>query len=116
MLSCYYERQIDGRVVGRICKTARRFLTPAECRNCEPTKPPEKPTIIEEVWDRSKSIISFVADGCHTVTPEQYKERMTICNSYCHRAGKRCGSCGCYIAIKGKGRVWVCKEGKWPPL
>ena len=109
-LECQQEIQA-GRFTGFICTKTNTICTREKCRICQGKKPTEKPTekptkkptLTEEAWDLSKSSIKFVADGCHTVRKDQYKERMTICDSCSSREGLRCGVCGCFIAIKGRG-------------
>lgn len=63
-------------------------------------------------------LAAFVADGFSTVTREQYAERLRICQGCRKRVGRRCFGgekpCGCFLAVKAKGRVWQCPENRWP--
>lgn len=47
-----------------------------------------------------------------------YEQRIAICNSceWHHPALNRCGSCGCFLALKARVPWLDCPEGKWPPL
>ena len=73
------------------------------CKNCGGSK----------IWDFAKSIAAFMADGCKTVTAEQYQERLAVCDGCENRVKARCAICGCFVAVKAKGRAWECPEGRW---
>lgn len=64
-------------------------------------------------WDLTKSIAAFVADGFKTVNEEEYKRRLSVCDVCEHRKGQRCSVCGCFVALKAKGRAWDCPDGRW---
>lgn len=64
-------------------------------------------------WDLTKSIAAFIADGLKTVDEEEYRRRLSVCDVCEKRRGQRCGSCGCFIALKAKGRAWDCPDGRW---
>lgn len=66
------------------------------------------------VFDFLQALAVFVADGCTTVTQEQYEERLTICQHCDYRAGNACSLCGCRLAIKARARAWECAANKWP--
>jgi len=65
-------------------------------------------------------LAAFVADRWHTVTRDEYAERLRICQLCRKRVGRRCfggkDPCGCIVAIRAKGRVWECPENRWPPI
>jgi hypothetical protein len=67
-------------------------------------------------WDLARSLLAFVADGCTTVSADQYRERLQICDSCEQRKGNRCRQCGCRLSIKARGRAFTCPNEKWPML
>jgi hypothetical protein len=78
------------------------------------------PSALRMAWNLAKALLEFVADGCRTVTREQYEERLRICDG-CElllRDQWRCthSSCGCFLKAKVMGRVWKCPLGKWPEV
>lgn len=74
----------------------------------------EQPGFSARVWNLTKALTAFVADGLKTVTPEQYQERLQICDTCDRRQGGSCLECGCNLALKAKGRAFKCPLGKWP--
>lgn len=71
------------------------------------------PAVATMGWSLTKALAAFVADGCKTVTAEQYERRLNACDSCEHRRKTRCIKCGCNLAIKARGRAWKCPEEKW---
>lgn len=63
-----------------------------------------------------RAVREFVADGCVTVSPEAYAERLTICQPCEHRNGMNCRKCGCGLARKAKWRSSLCPDDRWPTL
>jgi hypothetical protein len=65
-------------------------------------------------WNLLASLAAFVADGCTTVSADEYTARLTICDTCDARRDMRCLHCGCNLAYKARGRAFVCPVGKWP--
>lgn len=72
------------------------------------------------VWAFLDAVRDFVADGCNTVSREEYRERLTICQN-CPSGARdflQCsaakGGCGCLIHVKAIGRAWDCPNCHWP--
>jgi hypothetical protein len=82
-------------------------------RNC-PASSNQMPPILSSLWNLAKSLEVFIVDGCRTVTKEQYETRLTVCDRCDFRRENRCLKCGCWIALKARGRVFTCPEGLWP--
>jgi hypothetical protein len=85
----------------------------------------EKPTLVRrlrppslprQAWNLARALADFVADGCHTVSEEQYRRRLEICDVCDQRRDNRCMKCGCRLSLKARGRAFRCPEDKWPPL
>jgi hypothetical protein len=67
----------------------------------------------DKAWNLIASGAAFVADGFRTVSADEYRHRLAICETCEHRDGPRCGLCSCFVAIKAKGRAWDCPDGRW---
>lgn len=85
------------------------------------TKPPEPkpaqfPPLHKQAWNLAKSLADFVADGCQTLSEEQYRRRLEICDACDLRRGNRCTKCGCRLSLKARGRAFQCPVGKWPEV
>jgi hypothetical protein len=83
----------------------------------EPNTPrPPMPPLSKRAWNLANALASFVADGCKTVSKEEYEARLTVCDTCNLRNGEWCAhsGCGCYRKIKAAGRAWKCPAGKWP--
>ena len=70
------------------------------------------PSLARQAWNLARSLADFVADGCKTVTREQYQARLEVCDSCEHRRSNRCMKCGCRLSLKAQGRAFKCPEGK----
>jgi hypothetical protein len=86
-----------------------------EMSQADPTHRPN-PTFPQLVWNLASSVAAFIADGCHTVTREQYQMRLEICSPCEDRQEGACTRCGCNLALKAQGRAFGCPLGKWPDL
>lgn len=75
------------------------------------TAPPPLP---RKVWNLSKSLAAFVADGMRFVSRDEYRARLEICDSCPERDGNRCRQCGCRLSLKARGRAFECPLAKWP--
>lgn len=74
---------------------------------------PRMPGAAQRVWNLAKSLSSFVADGCTTVSKTVYQERLEICETCQERIGNRCRKCGCKLSLKARGRAFQCPLGRW---
>lgn len=74
------------------------------------------PRLTQQIWNLAKSTAEFIADGCKTVSADEYGERLEICDRCDHRSGNRCAKCGCYLALKARGQAFQCPAGKWPAV
>lgn len=77
-----------------------------------------EPSVGQQLWSIATAVGSFVADGFTTVTPEQYEERLKICDACEHRRQNKCGLCKCNLKIKAGARAWTCPDNppRWPVL
>jgi hypothetical protein len=81
-----------------------------------PDRPLGFPPLHRQAWNLAQALADFLADGCQTVTAEQYRERLEICDACPARRGNRCLVCGCRLSLKARGRVFRCPQGHWPEL
>ena len=82
-----------------------------------PARPPRRPpSLARQAWDLARSLAAFVADGCRTVSEEDYRRRLEICDGCEQRRSNRCMKCGCRLSLKAQGRAFRCPEGKWPAI
>ena len=79
--------------------------------------PPQRmPSLARQAWNLAESLASFVADGCHLVTAEQYRQRLEICDVCEARRENRCMVCGCRLSLKSRGRAFQCPLNRWPKV
>jgi hypothetical protein len=120
-------RTADGIVSAEVCASCS--VSDVLCANPRPVPeehpvavdfkpaPPRKlPPLGRRLWNAAVSLAEFVTDGCHTVTAEQYAERLETCDSCPERQNTRCLRCGCNLAVKARGRAFKCPLGKWTSL
>ena len=48
-----------------------------------------------------------------SVSKEEYRRRLNICDVCPHRRGNRCGLCGCNLALRATKQAWTCDAGHW---
>ncbi len=82
----------------------------------EPKGAARMPSLAQQAWNLASSLADFVADGCRTVSPEDYQQRLEICDGCDQRRDNRCLKCGCRLQLKARGRAFRCPLGKWPPI
>lgn len=105
-------------VSAEVCRSCPYCNLP--CAEPRPLPTPEDliprpaPSLGQQLWSFAKSVADFIADGMKTVSPEEYAERLAICDECPERQGNRCLQCGCRLSIKAKGRAFQCPLGKWP--
>src|SRR5207248_693358 len=73
------------------------------------------PGLAQQTWNLATSVAAFIADGCRTITPEEFAARLSTCDGCDRRRENRCLACGCYLPIKARWRVMKCPLAKWPP-
>ena len=84
-------------------------------RSLEPNRPARKlPPLHHQAWNLARSLADFVVDRLKTVSREEYAARLQICDACDRRRDNRCVECGCRLALKARGRAFVCPLGKWP--
>ena len=82
-------------------------------QDADPNRPP---SLARQAWNLAQSLADFVADGCTTVSEEQYRQRLEICDACDQRRDNRCMQCGCRLSLKVRGRVFRCPLDKWPDV
>jgi hypothetical protein len=68
------------------------------------------------VWNVARALAAFVADSGRTVTAEQYRARLEICDGCDRRRDNNCLACGCSLVLKARGRAMKCPLAKWPEI
>lgn len=76
--------------------------------------PMKPPSLARQAWNLAESLAGFVADGCHLVSAEHYRQRLEICDVCDARRDNRCMKCGCRLSLKARGRAFKCPLDKWP--
>jgi hypothetical protein len=89
--------------------TARREDAAAAQTAPEQSLPPLK----AQASNLFQSVVAFVGDGCALVDDTEYRQRLETCRACDRRTGKRCTACGCWIALKARGRAFSCPLGRW---
>src|SRR5262249_19731188 len=74
----------------------------------------EPVSMVQKAWSLAASLAAFLADGCRTVSADQYRERLAICDTCSERQDNTCGKCGCFIPFKARGLAMECPLDKWP--
>lgn len=77
-----------------------------------------KPPFLWRVAHFAEAVAVFIADGCQTVTVEQYAERLQICQTCPLQRFGECLICGCNLRAKARMRSEKCPryEPLWPDL
>jgi hypothetical protein len=75
-----------------------------------------EPGLARKVWNVATALAAFVADSGRTVTAEQYRARLEICDGCDRRRDNKCLECGCSLALKARGRAMKCPLAKWPEI
>ena len=66
--------------------------------------------VVQTVVNTAKSVIA--GEGV-SITDEQAKQRLTICEGCEFYKDTRCTKCGCYMAVKTHLKAANCPIGKW---
>jgi glycosyltransferase involved in cell wall biosynthesis len=72
------------------------------------------PPLPTQAWSLVRAVATFVGDGLRTVDAAQYQQRLMVCDTCERRHGRRCAECGCWVALKARGRSFSCPLGRWP--
>ncbi|WP_437202994.1 DUF6171 family protein [Planctomicrobium sp. SH664] len=88
-------------------------IPPPAALNREQAAPARFPSLLQQGWNLASSLASFIADGARTVSPEEYQQRLEICDTCELRHGSRCLKCGCHLAVKAQGKAFHCPVGRW---
>ena len=87
--------------------------------------PGNGPSLFRRLGNLSKAVVKHVSSGMKQVTPEQYKERLTVCSNCTFHNNAICAhaNCGCFLSKKAWWESEKCPleteefpEGKWPKL
>jgi len=70
-------------------------------------------TLLSKPWNLFRSLRAFMADGCYTLTAEEYRRRLMTCTHCGERDRSTCARCGCRLALKARGRAFTCPLGRW---
>jgi len=97
-----------------LCQTRPKYFDAWEEGRGPKQERPAMPPVRKQVWNLAKSLAAFVSDGCKTLPRGDYEARLKICDQCGFREGGRCIKCGCNLALKARGRAFVCPESKWP--
>jgi len=80
---------------------------------------PEKPSFLNQVKNFTKESVKFLKEGAPVCSPEEYAERLAICNA-CDKytAAHKCSLCGCHMPIKVGWKTSECADNpkKWNKL
>jgi hypothetical protein len=77
-----------------------------------PGQSKREPSFLTEAWNVASAVLAFVGNP-GWVDAQTYHTRLGICNACDKRSGHRCSVCGCFVAMKAKGKAWECPEKKW---
>jgi len=75
----------------------------------------DNPNMLNKAWNLTKSIVEYAKSGFENTSKDNYKKRLTICDS-CNLLDKdkgKCTVCGCVMAVKAKWEVEKCPKDKW---
>jgi hypothetical protein len=89
-------------------------LLPEEPEQSEQRGKEAFPPLSTQAWSLAQAVATFVGDGFRTVAAAQYQKRLEICDACDRRSGSRCAACGCWVALKARGRRFTCPLGRWP--
>lgn len=98
----------------RICREAGIFFDKEPIAVEHIVKRSKDYSLWSRPWNLLKSLRDFAADGCRTLSLEDYKKRLEICTECEQRERNKCGICGCYLSLKARGRAFRCPLDKWP--
>jgi hypothetical protein len=70
-------------------------------------------SLATRAWNFAAAVAQFAADGCTTVSREQYQARLAVCERCEQREGNFCNACGCVLALKAGMRSEDCPLGRW---
>jgi len=105
----------------QLARTASPAASPPGSRLSAPPPPVRGafPSAGRMAWNLAKALSEFAADVAANglrdaiVDQSEYERRLAICDACALRSGGRCLHCGCFLAVKAKGRAWKCPKNKW---
>lgn len=110
-------RTVDGLVTSEVCQICSvRRLPSGPLLHSTVGSQRRSPGVISQAWSLTQAMTAFVADGCRTLSAEEYQARLTVCDGCDRRRGNRCMECGCRLSMKARGRAFHCPLNKWPSL
>lgn len=68
------------------------------------------------LYDKAKHLIQDLTkllSNPYSVTSDEYKRRLSICETCPLRRENSCGLCGCNLTLKATKQVWTCPAGYW---
>jgi hypothetical protein len=86
---------------------------PRRGESTDPTPQQKFPPLTAQASNLFQSVVAFVGDGCALVEDAEYRQRLRTCHACDRRNGKRCTACGCWIALKARGRAFTCPLSRW---
>ena len=98
----------------RVCSEAGVFCNREPIAFAKRVTRTRDPEMRSRPWNFIKSMADFVADGCTTLSQEDYRARLMVCTHCAERTDNTCAICGCYLALKARGRAFKCPLGRWP--
>lgn len=98
------------------CRAAGVFFDSPPLTHAPIVKRTVDKTMWSRPWNLAKALKDFVADGCKTLSVEDYQRRLEICAACPHRERNTCGICGCRLSLKARGRAFQCPLDKWPRI
>jgi len=75
---------------------------------------PNSLSLLELVKNFGKEISKFTKAGAPMVTEDEYKTRLQTCATCEHlKRERRCGLCGCVVAMKAQMKTANCPDNRW---
>tara|TARA_R100000789_G_C2935442_1_gene130447 strand:+ start:237 stop:605 length:369 start_codon:yes stop_codon:yes gene_type:complete len=80
---------------------------------------PKPPSLFQMMRSFTKELTKYIAEGAPNVSPEDYADRLDMCEVCPHliRNNMRCNLCGCLIEHKAKWQTTKCPDNpeRWKP-
>ncbi len=76
------------------------------------------PSLFQMMKSFTKDLGKYIRDGGPNVTPDEYADRLDVCNTceFFDKNAYRCTECGCMMQHKAKWATAVCPKNKWAIL
>lgn len=109
------QKQAEAKKPGcPFCKKGKDEAQEPEVPEEKPVKRP--PSLLTQGWNFATALTDYVKSGMQNTSPEDFAERMQICDGCEWRSNDRCMKCGCFIGQKAGWASADCPIGKWPKL